>query len=54
MKVQRVAVTRLCNQNCAFCTERGPVEEVFHVKPALETLTAREMDVLLLVAKGCA
>jgi molybdenum cofactor biosynthesis enzyme MoaA len=46
VKVQRVAVTRLCNQNCAFCTERGPVEEVFHVKAALDAAAGAE-EILL-------
>jgi molybdenum cofactor biosynthesis enzyme MoaA len=43
VNVQRVAVTRLCNQNCAFCTERGPVEEVFQVRAALEAAGGAEV-----------
>jgi MoaA/NifB/PqqE/SkfB family radical SAM enzyme len=43
VRSQRVAVTRLCNQNCAFCTERAPVDEVFAVRAALENADAEEI-----------
>jgi molybdenum cofactor biosynthesis enzyme MoaA len=43
VRSQRVAVTRLCNQNCAFCTERAPVDEAFAVRAALENSGAEEI-----------
>jgi MoaA/NifB/PqqE/SkfB family radical SAM enzyme len=45
VRTQHVPVTRLCNQNCAFCTERRPVEEVFRVRASLEA--AGDAEVLI-------
>src|SRR6185436_14464803 len=45
-RVQRVAITRLCNQNCAFCTERAATDDSFAVKAALEEARGAE-EILL-------
>jgi len=46
LKSQRIPVTRLCNQNCAFCTERKPVDEVFRVREMIDAVAGAE-EILL-------